>query len=205
MSVEVVGARPSGHASVACGSSSKTSAALASVDLAFGGDRDQRDAEALGVFDEIAQFGGFARPGERHDRVVAGDHAEIAVARLARMHEIGGRSGRGEGGRDLAADMAALAHAGDDHAAARGADLFHRARRRPRPRPLLMAADSAASPAASVSSVRSAERTRSEEIPKSAALRPLAPAMNEPSLSLKGGFPSTAKGGGDPGGGTRVR
>ena len=38
------------------------------------------------------------------------------------MHEEGGRAGRGEGRRDLAADMAGFAHAGDDHAAARAAD-----------------------------------------------------------------------------------
>ena len=43
-----------------------------------------------------------------------GDHAEVAVAGLARMHEISRRAGRGEGRGDLAADMAGLAHAGDD-------------------------------------------------------------------------------------------
>ena len=37
------------------------------------------------------------------------------------MDEEGRRAGRGEGGGDLAADMAGLAHAGDDHPAARGA------------------------------------------------------------------------------------
>ena len=42
------------------------------------------------------------------------DHAEVAVARLARMHEKGGRAGRGEGRGDLAPDVAGLAHAGDD-------------------------------------------------------------------------------------------
>ena len=41
-------------------------------------------------------------PGEGDDHVVGGDHAEIAVARLARMHEIGGRAGRGQGGGHFA-------------------------------------------------------------------------------------------------------
>ena len=54
------------------------------------------------------------------------DHAEVAVARLARVDEEGGRAGRGEGGGDLAADVAGLAHAGDDHAAARLADQVDR-------------------------------------------------------------------------------
>ena len=40
--------------------------------------------------------------------------------------KIGRRAGRGEGRRDLAADMAGLAHAGDDHPAARAADQLDR-------------------------------------------------------------------------------
>ena len=41
-----------------------------------------------------------------------GDHAEIAVARFARMHEERGRAGRGQRRGDLARDVAGLAHAG---------------------------------------------------------------------------------------------
>ena len=74
-----------------------------------------------GVFDQAAELGRLARPGERQDHVVRGDHAEIAVAGLGGVDEEGGRAGRGEGGGDLAADMAALADAADDHAAARRA------------------------------------------------------------------------------------
>ena len=55
-----------------------------------------------------------------------GDHAEIAVARFARMHEQRRRAGGGEGRGDLAPDMAGLAHAGDDDAALRGADQVDR-------------------------------------------------------------------------------
>ena len=69
------------------------------------------------------------------------------MARLARVHEEGGRPGGREGRRDLAADMAGLAHAGDDHPAARLADqvdggdergaepVAHRGRERPDPLP----------------------------------------------------------------------
>ena len=57
------------------------------------------------------------------------DHAEVAMARFARMHEIGGRAGRGEGRGDLAADMAGLAHAGDDQPALATARSAQRRRR----------------------------------------------------------------------------
>ncbi len=39
------------------------------------------------------------------------------MARFGGVHKARRRAGGGEGGRELAADMAALAHAGDDHAA----------------------------------------------------------------------------------------
>ena len=48
------------------------------------------------------------------------------MARLARMHEIGGRAGRREGRGDLAADMAGFAHAGDDQPAREPRDQFDR-------------------------------------------------------------------------------
>ena len=47
------------------------------------------------------------------------------MAGLARMHEEGGRAGRGEGGGKLLADVAALADAGDDHAALGGGQRRH--------------------------------------------------------------------------------
>ena len=52
--------------------------------------------------------------GQGEHRIVAGDHADVAVARLAGMHEEGGRAGAGQGGGDLAADMARFTHARDD-------------------------------------------------------------------------------------------
>ena len=144
ISEDVVGARLCGQASRACGSSSTTSAAFASVLVALRRHGDQADAEAARIVDQVLELDRLARPGQRHDDVVRRDHAEVAVARLARMHEIGGRAGRGEGRGDLAADMAGLAHAGDDQAAAcacadqfdRGDERLRRARRgSPRPAP----------------------------------------------------------------------
>ncbi len=58
------------------------------------------------------------RVGERDQHVAPGDHAEVAMRRLAGMDEEGGEAGRGEGRGDLAGDMAGFAHAADDHAAA---------------------------------------------------------------------------------------
>ncbi len=79
--------------------------------------RHERDAEAPAVREHVGQFRRLARVGEREDRVVPADIAEIAVARLGGMDELRRRAGRGEGRGDLARDMAALAHAGDDDAA----------------------------------------------------------------------------------------
>ncbi len=56
---------------------------------------------------------GFAGIGQGEHRIVAGDHADIAVAGLAGMHEKRRCAGAGQRGGDLAADMAGLAHAGD--------------------------------------------------------------------------------------------
>ena len=90
------------------------------------GHGDQADAEAARIVGQVLEFDGLAGPRQRHDHIIGRDHAEIAVARLARMHEEGGRAGRREGRRDLSADMAGFAHAGHDHAAARAAHQLDR-------------------------------------------------------------------------------
>ena len=90
------------------------------------GNGDERDGETAGVGNEIGQFRCFAGIGDGDHHVVRHDHAEIAVAGLARMHEVRWRAGGGEGGGDLAADMAALAHAADDHAPLAGDQQMHR-------------------------------------------------------------------------------
>ena len=88
----------------------------------FRGHADDRDAEALGIGDEVRELGRLAGPGQRQDGVVRVDHAEVAVARLAGVDVVGGRAGRSEGGRHLAGDVARLAHAGDDDPALRRRD-----------------------------------------------------------------------------------
>jgi hypothetical protein len=55
---------------------------------------------------------------KRDQHVVAGDHAEVAMAGLGRMDEVGRGAGAGQGRGDLAPDMAGLAHAADDDAPA---------------------------------------------------------------------------------------
>ena len=68
--------------------------------------------------DQQQHFGGLAgvRDGEQH--VVARDHADVAVAGFGGMHEKRRRARGGQGGGDLAGDVAGLAHAADDDAAA---------------------------------------------------------------------------------------
>ena len=53
------------------------------------------------------------------------DHAEVAVAGFARMHEKRRGAGGRQGGGDLAADVPGLAHARHHHAAAAGQDQVH--------------------------------------------------------------------------------
>ena len=78
------------------------------------GDGNQRDAHALGIGDDVAKLRRAAGIGEGNQPILRRDHAEIAMACLGGMNEQGGGSGRGERGGDLAGDMAALAHAGDN-------------------------------------------------------------------------------------------
>jgi hypothetical protein len=76
--------------------------------------RHQRDGEAARIGNDALQFLAFAGPGKGQNRIVAGDHAKIAVTGLDGMHEIGRGAGRGQRGRDLRADMTALADACHD-------------------------------------------------------------------------------------------
>jgi len=59
------------------------------------------------------------------EHVAALDHPEVAVARLRRMHEVGGRSGARQRGGDLARDVTRLADPADDDAAAASVDQRH--------------------------------------------------------------------------------
>ena len=74
----------------------------------------------------VGQLFGLAALGKQQQRIVGGDGAHVAMAGLGRMDEIGGRTGGGKRGGDLAPDMARLAHARDDHPALRRQDRVHR-------------------------------------------------------------------------------
>ena len=78
------------------------------------GEADKRHMLALQYRDQRQNLVGLAavRDGEHH--IAAADHAQVAVAGFAWMHEKGGRAGTGEGGGHFLADMARLAHAHDD-------------------------------------------------------------------------------------------
>ena len=85
--------------------------------IGIAGDRDQARPLAFEQGHDGEQFLAFARVGQRDQHVVARDHADVAVARLGRMHEVGRRAGARHGGGDLARDMAGLADAAHHHAA----------------------------------------------------------------------------------------
>ena len=92
--------------------------------IGAGRDCDQRDGEAAGIGDDALEFGGFTRPGHGNDGVVARDHSQIAVIGLHRVHEECRCSGRRQRGRDLRADMTALANACHNHPALDSSDQF---------------------------------------------------------------------------------
>ena len=66
---------------------------------------------------------------KREHRIARHHHAEIAVRRLGRMDEQGGGAGRGQGRRDLARDVAGLAHAGDHDPPGHRGQQRHRMRK----------------------------------------------------------------------------
>jgi hypothetical protein len=57
------------------------------------GDSNQPDAKAARIGNEIGQFRRLARPRQRKDHILGTDHAEIAVAGLGGVDEMGRRSG----------------------------------------------------------------------------------------------------------------
>ena len=85
--------------------------------MRIAGHRDQPCIHALEDGQDRQEFRRLAGIGDGEHDVAARDHAEIAMARLGRVQEKGGRAGARKGRRDLAADVAGLAHAGNDHAA----------------------------------------------------------------------------------------
>ena len=79
---------------------------------------DERVADALDGGQQAEDLFGLAAGGERDDDVAAGEHAEIAVNGFGGMQEQRGAARGAERGGDLLRDDAALAHPGDDDAAA---------------------------------------------------------------------------------------
>src|SRR4051812_47273536 len=81
------------------------------------GDRDDRNADTLEVIDHRLELGGLATLRYQNRDVAFRGHAEIAVDRFRQVQERCGRAGRGEGRRNLAADMARLAETADNQLA----------------------------------------------------------------------------------------
>ena len=115
--VLAVGARFIGQASLSTAASRWTSDSARERRLRAAGDRDHLRAAPLDEGQDAQDLVGLAGVGDGDHHVAGGDHAEVAVARFAGVHEERGRARRGQGGGDLAADVARLPHAGHDDAA----------------------------------------------------------------------------------------
>jgi hypothetical protein len=87
MVVDVVGARPIGQASAACGSNNATSAARASVELPRAVIATSGSPKPPRMGYDIGQFSRFPGIGQRQYGVPGQDHAEVAMRRLGRMHK----------------------------------------------------------------------------------------------------------------------
>ena len=88
------------------------------MSIRIAAEADERVADALDVGEQAQNFFGFAAGGERDDHVSAGQHAKVAVYGLCRMQKERRAAGGTERSGDLLRDDAALAHSGDDDAAA---------------------------------------------------------------------------------------
>ncbi len=82
--------------------------------IRFARNRDQPRAHALDQRQDRDDLVGFARVRDCKQRVLFGDHAEVAVACLRRMHEKGRRARARQCRGDFRRNMARLSHSGDD-------------------------------------------------------------------------------------------
>ena len=96
--------------------------------LGLAGHRHQRHAQAPHRRQDGRQLVALAAVADGQHHVAGHHHAQVAVAGLGRVHEERRRAGRRQRGGDLAADVAALAHAHHDDAAAALQHRLHRAR-----------------------------------------------------------------------------
>ena len=78
---------------------------------------NEGNAHALDERQDGVEFFAFAAVADRHDDVLGGDHAQIAMTGFCGMDEHGWRACGGECGCDFAADMPAFAHACNNNAA----------------------------------------------------------------------------------------
>ena len=90
------------------------------------GDRNQRKLQALDGGQQLQNLFGFAARGKRDHDVASGQHSQIPVQGLDRMHEKRRRSCGAESGRNLSSDDAALAHAGYDDSSDAAVKQFDR-------------------------------------------------------------------------------
>ncbi len=122
--IDVVGALVIAQASLASGSVTTTLARRARRPPGLA--RDQRNGHAgrRAIAGQIVEFARLSRFGEEDHPVVAGDHAEVAVACLGSMDELSRRTGGGERRGDLARHVRALADAGKHHTSADRVDHF---------------------------------------------------------------------------------
>ena len=104
------------------------SACRASVDVGLAGHAHQRHAQPAHRRQHGRELVALAAVADGQHHVARHHHAQVAVAGLGRVHEEGRRAGGGQRGGDLAADVAALAHAHHDDAAAALQHRLHRGR-----------------------------------------------------------------------------
>ncbi len=90
--------------------------------LRAAGHGDQQVALALEHRQQHEQLVRLPRIGQRQHHIVLGDHAQVTVSGLARVHVERRGAGGGQGGGDLAGDVPGFAHAGGHHTPAAGQD-----------------------------------------------------------------------------------
>lgn len=88
--------------------------------IGIAGHADQLDAQTLDQRQQRNDLIGRARVRQRHNDVVAGDHAHVAMTGFGRVYEKRRGAGAGQGGGNFVTDMPRLAHADHDYAAFAG-------------------------------------------------------------------------------------
>ena len=103
----------------------KVIAELAELRVTAAAHRDDARADAADDRQDLHDFGRLAAVGDGDDDIVLRHHTEVAVKGLSRMQEERRRARARERRRNLAADMAGLAHARHDDTGLAGQDILH--------------------------------------------------------------------------------